>query len=254
MKTKFEKLFLFIGFLFISSSLAFGQNGDTPLSNTYYITNVNVIQKPGQMLEMGSIIVKDGIIENVGKNLTMPANAITVDADSMFVYPGFIDAYNNIGIKKSEKEETPSGGRGQRGGNAPQVADPGNPPNKMAGIMPERNLAIEFDKSAKSTKAWRESGFTASMSVPKGGMLPGQASVILHTSKDADASILLENVGLVGTFASANRVYPATVIGVMAKYRDLFRQAGYALKHENAYKASPVGMARKCRCIWKLQS
>ena len=30
----------------------------------------------------------------------------------------------------------------------------------------------------------------------------------------------------------------------MAKYRDIFRQAGYALKHENAYKASPVGMAR----------
>lgn len=245
MKSNFKALILAFSILFISSHFVQGQDFDVQLSNTYYISDVNIIQKPGQMIEMGAIIVKDGVIQDVGKNLSPPADAIIVKADSMYLYPGFIDAYNNIGIKKSEQEQTGNGRRGGGGGgNRNSGVNPGNPPNNLAGITPERTLKEMYDHKAKSTSSWREAGFTASMSVPEGGMLPGQATIILHSSKDADAAIVKQEMGIVGTFETAGRVYPATILGVMAKYRDIHRKAGFALKHENAYKANPVGMPR----------
>jgi hypothetical protein len=209
------------------------QEIDIKLSSTYAIQNAQIVQKPGQTIDKGTIVIKDGIIIAVGKNVTIPADATIVDADSMYIYPGFIDAYNNIGVKKAEED------RDQE-----RVKDPGNPPNDRAGIMPDRNLADVFSGDDKSVSSWREAGFTASMSAPEGGMLPGKTSIILHSGKDASQSIVVENNGVLGTFASARRMYPGTIIGVMAKYRDLMRQTNYAMKHMKAYEASPVGMAR----------
>jgi hypothetical protein len=209
------------------------QEIDIKLSSTYAIQNAHIVQKPGQTIDKGTIVIKDGVITDVGQNVKVPADAIIIDADSMYIYPGFIDAYNNTGVKKSEEKKDQE-----------RVKNPGYPPNDRAGIMPDRNLSDVFDGGDKSVSSWREAGFTASMSAPEGGMLPGKTSIILHSGKDASQSIVSENFGVLGTFESANRMYPATILGVMAKYRDLFRQTGYAAKHTTAYNANPVGMAR----------
>lgn len=228
-----SKLWALFG-LFLMTGMVDAQDAtDIKLSSTYAIQNAHVIQKPGKSIEQGTVIIKDGVITAVGKNVAIPADAIIVKADSMYVYPGFIDAYNNIGVKKEEDD-----------GNQERVKNPGYPPNDRAGIMPDRSLSDVFSGSEKSISSWREVGFTASMSAPKGGMLPGKTSLIIHSGGDASQSIILEDNGVLGTFENARRMYPATIIGVMAKYRDLFRQTGYAAKHVQAYKSSPNGMAR----------
>ncbi|GLR17105.1 amidohydrolase family protein [Portibacter lacus] len=226
------KFWVFIALMFSTFSIG-AQDVDIKLSSTYAIQNAHIIQKPGKSIEKGTLIIKDGVIIDVGTNVSIPADAILVKGDSMYVYPGFIDAYNNIGEKKKEEKK-----------NEEKIENPGNPPNDRAGITPERSLSEVFDGGDKSIAEWREAGFTASLSAPSDGMLPGKASIIIHSGHDASSSILKENMGTIGTFQSANRIYPATIIGVMAKYRDLFRQTSYAMKHESAYKANPIGMAR----------
>lgn len=219
--------------LIFSVVALYGQEIDIKLSSTYAIQDAKIVQKPGQTIEKGTIVIKDGIITAVGQSVAIPPEAILIDADSMYIYPGFIDAYNNTGVKKAEED------RDQE-----RVKDPGNPPNDRAGIMPDRNLADVFAGDDQSVSSWREAGFTASMSAPSGGMLPGKTSIILHSGKDASQSILLENNGILGTFESARRMYPGTIIGVMAKYRDLFRQTSFAMKHLEEFEAAPVGMVR----------
>lgn len=244
MLSKFGNLFLVLAISLIAHASLLGQSIDIQLSNTYFIKNATIIQKPGQVLEMGSIIIKDGVIHSVGKDLKAPADANIIDADSMYIYAGFIDAFNNTGVKRNEEERGQQGARGGARGNNPRVANPDNAPDDIAGITPERSLSDVFEQASKTTSGWREAGFTASLSAPIGGMLPGQASIILHSDHPADGAIVKKDFALVGTFESAPRVYPATVIGVMAKYKDMFRQAGYSLTHEKAYGANPVGMAR----------
>ncbi len=242
MQRQLGNMFLTLTLVFCTLSII-GQDIKIKISDTYFIKNATIVQKPGQMIEKGTMIIKDGIIQNVGANLQPPADAIIIDADSMYVYPGFIDAFNNTGVKKEEENNQRNrGGRG--GGNANRVPDPDNPPDELAGILPERSLADVFEKGDKSISSWREAGFTASLSAPDGGMLPGQASVLLHSDGPSDEAIIKSDVAMIGTFENAQRMYPATVIGVMSKYKSMLRQAGYALKHENSYNTNPVGMSR----------
>ncbi|MCU0358415.1 MAG: hypothetical protein MUE95_12625, partial [Cyclobacteriaceae bacterium] len=64
-----------------------------PVTRTYAITNVNIIQAPGRKVDMGTVIIRNGVIRGVGKNLSIPADAVVIKADSMYVYAGFIDGY-----------------------------------------------------------------------------------------------------------------------------------------------------------------
>ena len=228
-------------FLTISTTPALGQNSAkdmAPVTSTYALTGVNVVTSPGNMTENVTVIIKNGLIHNIGKDLSIPGEAEVIAADSMYVYAGFISALSHAGIKGEER----SSNRGQ-GGNRPSV-DPVNPPNSVAGILPERKAKDLIDPEEKSIEAMRKAGFTATQVVPRGGMFPGSGAVILTDGKSADGMVLKENTAMFSQLVGGPRVYPATIIGVMAKWRELYRQADLAMKHEAAYEAQPNGTKR----------
>ena len=49
------------------------------------------------MIDRGTVVIRDGVIVAVGSAVTAPADARTIDASGLTVYPGFIDAYSNLG-------------------------------------------------------------------------------------------------------------------------------------------------------------
>ena len=101
-----------------------------PVTRTIALENANIIPQPGQMIERGTVIIKDGLIEAVGQNVDIPVNAKVIDADSMYVYPGFIDGASHTGVTKPDDEQEQQG-RGRRGQG--QQIDRGNPPNEEIG-------------------------------------------------------------------------------------------------------------------------
>lgn len=209
-------------------------DGLAPVTGTVAVTNVNIVPSPGQMIERGTVLVKDGLITEVGKNVNIPPGARIIKADSMYLYSGFILGMSNVGIKMPEKKENP------------EVKDPGNPPNDLAGITPERSVNDYLDPSNKSISDWRELGFTVAQTAPSGGMLPGTASVILLKGSDNQVGdfILKPGTALFSTFDGARRMYPSTIIGVMAKYRELYRQAEQAKNLGQIYLDDPTGRER----------
>ena len=46
----------------------------------------------------GDILIKDGKIAEIGRNLTVPADAEVIDAAGLSVYPGFVEAHCHIGL------------------------------------------------------------------------------------------------------------------------------------------------------------
>lgn len=204
-----------------------------PVSRTYAITNVNIIQAPGRKIDMGTILVKDGIIKAVGKTVAIPPEAIVIKADSMYVYAGFIDGLSRVGVIKP-KEET----------NRERPKDPGNPPNERAGITPQNDVRNELNPSDKSMEELRNVGFTTAHVVPYGGMLPGNGSIILLGGSSADKMVLASKSAFYSELTSAQRVYPSTVIGVMAKWRELYRQASLSKSYESLYSSNRAGLER----------
>lgn len=225
-------LCLFLG-LPVQQLVAQGSGNLKPVNRTYALTNVNIMQAPGKSLGMGTVVIKDGLIMAVGTNVSIPADAQRIKADSMYVYAGFIEGVSHTGVPKPKTDR-----------NRPRVEVPGNPPNNIAGIMPERSVKELLKADDKSISAMRALGFTASHTVPHGNPLPGQGAVILLDGKSADDMIFMENTSLFSTLQGNRGVYPGTVIGVMAKFRDLYRNAELSKAHAEKYTSNPIGKAR----------
>jgi imidazolonepropionase-like amidohydrolase len=146
-----------------------------PVTRTYAITNVNVVQAPGKKVDMATVLIKDGLITAVGKGVAIPADAIVIKADSMYVYAGFIDGLSRVGVTKPKEEV----GRDR-------VKDPGNPAPERAGITPQNDVRGSLNASDKSIEDLRNIGFTVAQVVPYGNLLPGQSSIVLLSGKSAD--------------------------------------------------------------------
>ena len=61
----------------------------------YAITNARIVTMTGAPIEKGTLVMRDGVIEEVGASVTAPADAVVVDAGGLVVYPGLIDMSNS---------------------------------------------------------------------------------------------------------------------------------------------------------------
>lgn len=236
MKRLFSKALLkraLTALVFCWPALLFAQDELAPVTRTYAITNVNIVQAPGRKIDMGTVVLKDGLIVSVGKNVSIPPDAIVIKADSMYVYAGFIDGLSRVGVAKPKEEE-----RGQR------PKDPGNPKPEEAGITPQNDVRTSLNPSEKSIEELRNLGFTAAHVVPYGGMMPGNGSIILLGGKSPDEMVLVNKSSFYSELSPARGVYPGTVMGVMAKYRELYRQAALSRAYESSYASNRSGIQR----------
>lgn len=220
-------------FLFFSGFLS-AQNSDTPkpISNTYFLQNCFVVKQPGTVLSGQNVIIRDGFIAEVGAGIKAPFDAQWIKSDSMYVYAGFIDAHSHTGIVKPEAKDRP------------KVNDPGNPPNDVAGITPQLKSADVFKSSDKSVGDMRAAGFGISNVAPRGLMLPGQNSVFLLNDGQSDKLLLRANSSQNLQLETNRGVFPSTTIGVMAKFRELYKNAAIAGAHDEKFKLNPAGLSR----------
>jgi len=196
------------------------------------LTNVMIHKADGTVINNGTIVWRNGIIENAGSNVDIPFDAHTIDGgDSLHVYPGFIDGFSTWGSPERERPEN--------------VDNPGNPGYERAGIQPHllpSNLIKSDDKNL--TEALKFGFTTASLGL-KGEMLPGRTEIFFIQGKETGENLLKENTGVLFRFEGArggfsNRAYPNTTMGVMARFRQLMYDAEALRQHIN-YFASANG-------------
>jgi len=99
------KNFILAG-LFCFSLVSFGQDYipkndgiKTNTSNYTVFTNAKLFVTPTQVIENGTLVIKDGKVVSSGKNVTIPKNSIIEDLKGKYIYPSFIDIYSEFGIK-----------------------------------------------------------------------------------------------------------------------------------------------------------
>ena len=192
------------------------------------LTDVNITQYPGQKPFMGNILIKGGLIDHIGENIEVPIGARILVGDSMHVYAGFIDGLSHIGVpqKKAENKKEDSF-------------------YKKMGVEPTKTLFSVLEAKENSIEKWRKIGFTMSHTVPRGHMLPGTGAIIFLKGQDENQMILQNEVSQFAQLeVSTNKVYPKTLLGVMAKFRDLYRQAKQVQKYDKLYVKDPTSMQR----------
>ncbi len=188
--------------------------------------NVTIHTADGKTIKSGSIVWRNGIITDVGKNINIPFDAYVRDGgDSLHVYPGFIDGHAHWGSPDiAEDVETPD--------------EPGNPGYARAGIQPDRKASEVLQTDSKALSEAPKQGFTAAALGLKGQMLPGQVDLFFINGKETENLLLKQGIGMTAQFEEAQgQAYPSTTMGIMSQFRQLFNDAK-ALQQQEQYFAS----------------
>ena len=73
----------------------------------WLITGGTVITVTGETLENTDILIRDGVIDEIGQDLSAPSGVETYDASGQFVMPGIIDAHAHIAISSVNEATAP---------------------------------------------------------------------------------------------------------------------------------------------------
>ena len=196
--------------------------GKRRVTSTYAITNATVFKAPGDPGSKATILIKDGVIVGLGTSLALPKEAKVIAGDSLYVYPGFIDGAGSMGISKPKDVERP------------KDFVSSNPPDEVAGITPWRMATDSYTAGSTQVDDWRKAGFTLSQVVPDGGMLPGKTALVLLGEAKTN-NFLKANTAVAANFRSSRGMYPATIAGVMAKFRDVYQNTALVIEHERLF-------------------
>ena len=226
--------FAAIGVLFCTSAFA----------QSYAIRNARVVTVSGATIERGTVVVRDGLIEAVGADARVPADAQVFDGTGLTVYPGFIDALTNLGVAAPARPTT--GGPGGGGPNAAAAAAqaPSSNSNYPAGLRPEEMTIESITAGEAQFEANRNVGFTTALTTGRTGIFPGQSALINLAGDTVSAMTLKSPVALHISFATIPGRYPGSLLGTFSALRQMFNDAKRHDELVRMYNANPKGMKR----------
>lgn len=99
---KFSSWRLFAGLAILA---VMGGFGHVARAQNVAITNARIIVGNGDVIESGTIVVRDGRITEVGGRVPNTRGLATIDGRGLTAMPGFIDAHRHINTGPNEKEE-----------------------------------------------------------------------------------------------------------------------------------------------------
>lgn len=205
------------------------------------LTEVRIVPAPGQLIESGTVVLRDGFIEAVGANVTPPPDAEIIKGEANWtVYPAFIDAASRVGLEA--EQPAGRGGPPGRGGSEPRRL---GAPHELPPVQPETRVLGQVDFANDSIKRHRRLGFAAAHVLPQRGVFRGESAVIvlregapaeLVARDRATQVIALERQSFLA------RQYPSSRMGALALIRQVFLDAGRSAEWSARYAANPAGM------------
>ena len=169
----------------VAAALAFSPLGAASLSGptgaVYAIKGARIHTVSGAPIAGGTIVMRNGVIEDVGANLTVPADAIVIDGANMNVYPGLIDMDNAapIGDDTSADAAGGRGGGGGRGGATTFTTLEEAERAKHAVIMrPNYMAAANLRAASAELQQLASAGITTVLAAPSTGIFKGQSALV----------------------------------------------------------------------------
>jgi imidazolonepropionase-like amidohydrolase len=182
--------------------------------------NCTLVPSPGQKIENATILVENGVITYAGPKIDAPKYMQVHDLSGRWVYPGFVDAYGDVGAG-GPRVQMGGGGGGRRGDGPQPKSGKEGPWSWNQSVQPERMFAEEVKPDNDKLEAYRNNGFTTVHAFPKDGVFRG-TGVVLNLSDEAiQKQILLAEASINASFQKgpSRQDYPSSLFGCIALMR-----------------------------------
>ena len=109
---------------------------------------------------IGDILLKDGIIADIGTNLSVPQNSKVIDCTSKHIYPGMIDGGSRVGLSEVSSISVT------------------NDFSELGDYIPHMKALTAVNPNAVAIPVTRVNGVTSVFAKPSGGTFPGTGALI----------------------------------------------------------------------------
>jgi imidazolonepropionase-like amidohydrolase len=218
-----------------------------PAAPVYAIQGAKIVGA-GTTIDKGNLVMRNGLIEEVGAAAAIPADAVVVDGANLTVYPGLIDMANTAAVEAPRVAAPPAdtapdaqGGRGRGGstGATPTWAE-ADRAKREALLNPDFEAASHVRYEGVEMQRLAAAGITSVLAVPPAGLLKGE-SALVNVAAPADEDdvsrvawyrrgsvVIASPVAQHVTFAvgrGGGPGYPAALLGDIAFVRQAFYDA-----------------------------
>ncbi len=214
-----------------------GDLGGEP-SACHALVNARIVAAPGATPFDGTIVIRDGRIESVGKSAQVPSDAIVHDLTGRFVFPGLVEAY--LRLPESEDDAPDS------------VKSASRHENKR--IRAEVRAADLLPIPKETLDEMRAAGFAVVQAAPASGILRGTSAVLSlgdALSETAPAGpVLNPDFAQVMAFEHSSwgdDSYPNSLMGAIALIRQTLIDAPWQRDAEKAWTRDPANASRPTR-------
>lgn len=187
-------------------------------AQTTLIEHATIYTGTGERIDDGAVLLRDGKIAAIGKQVAAPAGATVIDAKGKYVTPGLIDVHSHLGVYPSPAVEATGNGNEMTNPNTSQV-------------MAEHSVWPQ-DPGFNTARA---GGVTTLEILPGSGNLIGGRGVVLKNvpsttvqgMKFPDAPYGLKMAcgeNPMRVYGSRHQ-FPSTLMGDVAGYRQAFADA-----------------------------
>lgn len=208
-----------------------GLRDNTPAVHAF--VNARIVTAPGRIIEKGTLVIRDGVIETVGERVAIPADARVWDMEGRTLYPAFLDAYSTYGLPKP-----PSAGaqNQQRQEQATGAA------HWNAKMRSDFDVAEEFVTDEKAAEKLRSQGFALVHVVPQQGIFRGQSALIALGSGSQRKAVVRKNAAQSVSFYAEGGFfsgYPNSLMGIIAFIRQTWIDADWYKRAWDSYQRNP---------------
>ncbi|MEX2571249.1 MAG: amidohydrolase family protein [Gemmatimonadota bacterium] len=203
-------------------------------SGVHALVDARVVVEPGRVIENATVVIRDGVIEAVGADVSVPADARVWELAGRTVYPGFIDAYGDAGMRtelpEADEEDTLRG------------ATYWNPQ-----LRADADAAGEMAREDDRVATLRSQGITVVNAVPQLGMFRGHTAVVSLGEGPVADRVLRPQVAqslVLRRDSEVSSGYPTSAMGGVAFIRQTLHDADWHERAHAAYARDPQGLRR----------
>lgn len=210
--------------LFLSASLeaqeSFPLQGVQDEKERHYaFSNATIYISPDKKITGGTLLIKEGKVVEVGKNVKIPKDAVEINLNGKYIYPSFIELFSNYGLPEPQAV-------GKAPSKQPQaLSNKEGPYSWNEALRSEFRAAAVIQHQPEKAAALREAGFGLVLSQQFDGIARGASTLLtLDAAEKEHQSILKDQAAAHFSFkkGTSTQNYPSSLMGAIALLRQTY--------------------------------
>lgn len=207
-----------------------------PRTGWYAFTRATIHVSADKVIDDGTLIIRDGLIQAVGHNIALPAGAVEVDLSGYHLYPSFLEIFGEYGlpVARETSGRTNEPWFERRGVWGPTRT---GPVAWNDALRTELEHASSFSPSEKDATLLRKGGFTAVNTHRMDGISRGVSSVVSLGDRKPNDELIQARAAHHLSFKKGTSAtsFPGSLMGCITLIRQTYLDADWYSKNQDEH-------------------